>query len=78
MRSSTAPLVFAIVLIIGGFILLFFAEKVRTANLRVKGTGIRPMTHLMSPRQEIWSIRASGAGAILMGLFIGLILWMNR
>lgn len=70
-------MIFALALVGLGVVLLIFPERFRNINLRMRGTRIRPMPRL-SPRQEVWSIRVSGAGAILVGVFIGLMLWINR
>ncbi len=75
MIKSFWLVIFIVVLLALGIVCLLYPEGVRATNLRLRGTWIRPMPRLMSSGQELWSIRISGAGAILMGLLLALALY---
>jgi hypothetical protein len=78
MVKSLTLAVFAMFLITLGIAGLFYPERVRELNLRLRGNWIRPMPSLMGNRAELWSIRISGAGAVLMGLLFSWALWASR
>jgi hypothetical protein len=61
-----------------GIIGLFYPERFREWNRKHRGTWIKPMPSQMSNRMELWNIRISAAGAILMALLFSWVLWVSR
>jgi hypothetical protein len=78
MIKALSLLMFVIALLFVGGACLLYPEYVRKTNLKLRGTWIRPVPPLMNSGQDIRSIKISGAVAILMGLFFGWVLWINR
>jgi hypothetical protein len=70
--------VFAILMVGLGCVLLLFPKRVQAVNIRLRGEWIKPIPRLMNSTQEIWTTRVSGAGLILLGLLVGVVLWVNR
>ena len=61
-----------------GIVCLFYPERFRELNLKLRGSWVKPMPSLISNRHQLWSIRISGAGAVLMGLLFSWLLWATR
>ncbi len=70
--------VFATLMVGLGCVLLIFPKQVQAVNIRLRGEWIKPIPRLMNPAQEIWTTRISGVGLILLGLLVGVVLWVNR
>lgn len=78
MIKSLSLMMFVTALLSVGGACFLYPEHVRNANLKLRGTWIRPVPHLLKSGQDIRNIKISGAVAILMGLFFGWVLWINR
>jgi hypothetical protein len=57
---------------------LFYPQRFRELNLKLRGSWVKPMPSLLGNRTQLWSIRISGAGAVLMGLLFSWLLWASR
>jgi hypothetical protein len=78
MVKSLMLAVSAVYLMTLGIVCLFYPERFREWNLRLRGRWVKPMPSLMGSRAQLWSIRISGAGAVLMGLLFSWVLWASR
>jgi hypothetical protein len=76
--KSFSLLIFATALFVAGIACLIYPERIRSANIQLRGKRIVPMPPVMKRRQEIWSIRLSGTVALLMSLFLCWTVWASR
>src|ERR1700686_267248 len=59
----TNTCLFALFLMTLGIVCLFYPQRFRELNLKLRGSWIKPMPSLLGNRTQLWNIRISGAGA---------------